>query len=98
MAKFSRSRRPSRLASLSRYTGNSQSSEREISATGSARYRGAVFGGERLDAGERGTGADDDRTGAGAVLRRTGPTEEYAGDHDAEFCSNGDHYGDVGAG
>ena len=75
-----------------------RSRERETGATRSARDGGAVFRGQRLDAGERGAGADDDGTRAGAFLRRAGAAEEHAGDHDAELPADGADHGDVGAG
>ena len=46
----------------------------------------AEFGRHRLDADLDGHRADDDHSGAGAVLRRHGPQEERRRHHHDEFC------------
>ena len=53
-------------------------------------------GRQRLDAHQLGAGADDDRSGAGAVLRRPGAQEERAGHHDAQLYSDGHGFHSVG--
>ena len=74
------------------------SGHRQAESTGAKSNLRAIFRGQRLDAGERGAGADDDRAGSGSVLRWAGAAEEHAGDHDAEFRADGADHGAVGAG
>src|SRR3989304_6885 len=44
------------------------------------------------------SGADDDRTRAGALLRGSGAQEECSGDHDAELHTDGARHRLVGSG
>ena len=55
-------------------------------------------GRQRVDAGFGGAGADDERAGAGAVLRRTGAEEKYSGHDDADLRDDGGDHGAVGTG
>ena len=50
-----------------------------------------------MDAHKFGSGADDDRAGAGTVLRRAGAEEKCDWHHDAELCADGGGDGAVGA-
>ncbi len=69
---------------------------------GSACSRGASgcrrqeLGRQRVDADELGAGADDDRAGTGAVLRRAGSQEECARHDDAELRDDGGDHGAMG--
>ena len=53
---------------------------------------------QRMDADQLGPRADDDRSGAGALLWRSGPQRKRAGHHDAKFRPDGRHHGALGAG
>ncbi len=60
--------------------------------------RGADLGRQCVDAGLRGTGADDERPRTGTVLWRSGAEEECSGHHDADLRHDGHGDGAVGPG
>ena len=56
----------------------------------------AIGGRQRLDADQRGPGADDDRPRSRAFLRRPRPREKRAEYHDAQLRANGRSYRAMG--